>query len=157
MSVLTQMLACPFWSSNLSPSRSLFCQCHCILVRFAVISNPSLISPLIARLISMYFKHRELDQLLASGSPLDRRSFHRILTLGLFDILISLPIAILNILLAVLQDGGTPARFLFFDFALYALMISNRNHRTIFKLRKAISDAVFQGVSQAHSAKAQCR
>lgn len=57
----------------------------------------------------MYFKHRELDQLLASGSPLDRQSFHKILALGLFDILISFPIAILNILLAVLQDGGTPA------------------------------------------------
>lgn len=109
MSGLTQMLACPFWSLNLSPSRFLFCQCPCILVRFAAISKPSLTSPLIARLISMYFKHRELDQLLASGSPLDRQSFHKILALGLFDIFISFPIAILNILLAVLQDGGTPA------------------------------------------------
>lgn len=58
----------------------------------------------------MYFKHRELDlKLLASGSSLNRRGFAKILALGLFDILISFPIAILSLLLGVLREGGTPA------------------------------------------------
>lgn len=58
----------------------------------------------------MYFKHRELDlKLLASGSSLNRRSFAKILALGLFDILISFPIAILSLLLGVLREGGAPA------------------------------------------------
>lgn len=54
----------------------------------------------------MYFKHKELDELLASNSHLlDRGSFFKILALGLFDILIALPVGIFSLVTDVLEQS----------------------------------------------------
>lgn len=56
----------------------------------------------------MYFKQRkELDELLDGNSQLDRGSFFKILALGLFDILITLPVAIFDLVTSIL-NGGVP-------------------------------------------------
>lgn len=59
-----------------------------------------------ARLIWTYFNHRELDEALASGSPLNRRGFHKILALGLFDILLTFPSTLVNLLVDTVRDDG---------------------------------------------------
>lgn len=62
----------------------------------------------IARLIWIYFKHRELDELLASSSVLDKQSFSKILVLGLFDILITFPVAIHSLVVNAIAVQGAP-------------------------------------------------
>lgn len=55
----------------------------------------------------MYFKHRELDELVASHSQLGRGSFFKILALGLFDIIFTLPIGIFDVVVDVF-DADLP-------------------------------------------------
>ena len=53
-----------------------------------------------------YFKHnRELDATLASNTTMNRSAFFKLLALGLFDILLTLPIQILSLVHAILQGG----------------------------------------------------
>ena len=55
-----------------------------------------------------YFKrNRELDATLASNTTMNRSAFFKLLALGLFDILLTLPITILQIVQDILQDGIT--------------------------------------------------
>lgn len=56
----------------------------------------------------MCFKHRkELNEVLASNSNLDRGSFFKILALGIFDILLNLPVGIFYLVLKLLE-GDIP-------------------------------------------------
>ena len=51
-----------------------------------------------------YFKHnRELDATLASNTTMNRSSFLKLLALGLFDILLTLPISIIALVQDILQ------------------------------------------------------
>ena len=55
-----------------------------------------------------YFKrNRELDATLASKTTMNRSGFLKLLALGLFDILLTLPIQILSFVQAILQGGIT--------------------------------------------------
>lgn len=56
----------------------------------------------------MCFKHRrELNELLASNSNLDRGSFFKIMALGIFDILLTLPVGVFDLVLEILE-GDIP-------------------------------------------------
>ena len=56
----------------------------------------------------MYFKqNRNLDATLASNTTMNRSGFLKLLALGLFDILLTLPIQILSFVQAILQGGIT--------------------------------------------------
>ena len=60
---------------------------------------------LAARLVITYFKHnRELDATLASNTTLNRNAFLKLLVLGLFDILLTLPIMILSLITELLES-----------------------------------------------------
>ena len=53
-----------------------------------------------------YFKrNRDLDATLASNTTMNRSTFFKLLTLGLFDILLTLPISILGFLQDILQGS----------------------------------------------------
>ena len=55
-----------------------------------------------------YFKrNRELEATLASNTTMNRSGFLKLLALGLFDILLTLPIQILSLVHAILQGGIT--------------------------------------------------
>ena len=55
-----------------------------------------------------YFKHnRDLDATLASNTTMNRSAFFKLLALGLFDILLTLPITILQLVQDILQGGIT--------------------------------------------------
>jgi len=59
-------------------------------------------------LIRKYFKHRrEIDEIIASHAHLDSGRFFKIVALGLFDILITLPAGIFD-LATELLEGGLP-------------------------------------------------
>ena len=56
----------------------------------------------------MYFRlNRNLDATLASNTTMNRSGFLKLLALGLFDILLTLPIQILSFVQAILQGGIT--------------------------------------------------
>ena len=60
---------------------------------------------LAARLVITYFKHNnELDATLASNTTLNRNAFLKLLVLGLFDILLTLPIMILSLITELLES-----------------------------------------------------
>lgn len=61
----------------------------------------------IARLVWLYFKRGELGEILASSSHLDRRSFIKVLALGLFDIFITLPLTVYDLVQNFLPGGIT--------------------------------------------------
>ena len=55
-----------------------------------------------------YFKHnRELDATLASNTTMNRSGFLKLLALGLFDILLTLPLSIVSLVQDILQGGIT--------------------------------------------------
>ena len=55
-----------------------------------------------------YFKrNRELDATLASNTTMNRSAFFKLLALGLFDILLTLPITSLGLVQDILQGGIT--------------------------------------------------
>ena len=55
-----------------------------------------------------YFKrNRELDATLASSTTMNRSGFLKLLALGLFDILLTLPLSIVALVQDILQDGIT--------------------------------------------------
>ena len=55
-----------------------------------------------------YFKHnRNLDATLASNTIMNRSGFLKLLALGLFDILLTLPITILQLVIDILQGDIT--------------------------------------------------
>lgn len=65
----------------------------------------------LARIIWLYFRHRtEMDEFLHNNTSINRQSYFRILALGSFDILITLPTSIINFY-ATLQDGDSLADF----------------------------------------------
>ena len=56
----------------------------------------------------MYFKrNRNLDATLASNTTMNRRGFLKLLALGLFDILLTLPLSIVLLVQDTIQDGIT--------------------------------------------------
>ena len=53
-----------------------------------------------------YFKrNRELDATLASNTTMNRTAFFKLLALGLFDILLTLPLSIVGLVEDLLQGG----------------------------------------------------
>ena len=55
-----------------------------------------------------YFKrNRELDATLASNTTMNRNAFFKLLALGLFDILLTLPLGIVSLVEDILQGGIT--------------------------------------------------
>ena len=82
---------------------------HCLIY-----GTSDLLTPIhAARLVYTYFKHRkDLDEVLESnGRVVNRHSFLKLLALGLFDAVITLPLAIINLVQGLLQtkaDGFWP-------------------------------------------------
>lgn len=65
---------------------------------FSYLYQPIILIKLkIARLVWFYFKRGELGEILASSSHFDRRSFIKVLALGLFDIFITLPLTVYDL------------------------------------------------------------
>ena len=55
-----------------------------------------------------YFKrNRDLDATLASNTTMNRSGFHKLLALGLFDILLTLPLSIVALVEDLLQGNIT--------------------------------------------------
>ena len=53
----------------------------------------------------MYVRHnKDLNEALASSMILNRKGFNKLLLLGLFDILVTLPLVIIDLVQGVLQD-----------------------------------------------------
>ena len=90
-------------------SLALYSRMHCLIY-----GTSDLLTPIhAARLVYTYFKHRkDLDEVLESnGRVVNRHSFLKLLALGLFDAVITLPLAIINLVQGLLQtkaDGLWP-------------------------------------------------
>ena len=60
-----------------------------------------------ARLIFTYFRHnRDLNRALASNASIDRNGFLKLLALGVFDVIITMPLAVIQLVTDLLIVGN---------------------------------------------------
>ena len=69
----------------------------------------------IARIIWAFYRHRkEASEILSSGETETESDFWRIFTLGCLDIILTLPVGMINIVTTVLQQGRSSTPFVFY-------------------------------------------